>query len=101
MMAASEKPIQKTSTGIRIRSLLLSQEGVLFIIALISVLLLSTRTNRFLTVENILNQGRLLTEVGLVALPMTFIIVTGGIDLSVGATFGLSAVMLGYSWQNL
>jgi rhamnose transport system permease protein len=100
-LAASEKSIQKPSTGIRIRTLLLSQEGVLFIIALISVLLLSTRTNRFLTVDNILNQGRLLTEVGLVALPMTFIIVTGGIDLSVGATFGLSAVMLGYSWQNL
>ena len=40
-----------------------------------------------------------MTEIGLIALPMTFIIITGGIDLSVGATVGLSAVMLGYSWK--
>lgn len=84
----------------RLRSLVLSQEGVLLIIMVIAVLLLGTRTDRFLTMSNILNQGRLLTEVGLVALPMTLIIITGGIDLSVGATFGLSAIMLGYSWQN-
>ena len=54
----------------------------------------------FLTVDNLLNQGRLLTEIGLLALPMTYIIITGGIDLSVGSIFGLSAIMLGHSWQN-
>ena len=91
----------KSTTGIgeRIRSVLVSQEGVLLIIMIVAVLLLSTQTSVFLTVSNILNQGRLLTEVGLVALPMTYIIVTGGIDLSVGSIFGLSAIMLGHSWQ--
>jgi rhamnose transport system permease protein len=39
--------------------------------------------------------------VGLVALPMTFIIITGGIDLSVGSIFGLAAVVLGYTWKNM
>lgn len=103
-MAAQEKtlhePERAPSISERLRSLVLSQEGVLLLILIISVLVLSTRTDRFLTLSNILNQGRLLTEVGLVALPMTLIIITGGIDLSVGATFGLSAIMLGYSWQN-
>ena len=42
-----------------------------------------------------------MAEVGLVALPMTFIIITGGIDLSVGSIMGLCAIMLGYSWKNL
>jgi len=83
----------------RLKSLILSQEGVLFIIMIISVLILSTQTDRFLTVNNLLNQGRLLTEVGLVALPMTYIIITGGIDLSVGSIFGLSAIMLGVAWD--
>ena len=41
-----------------------------------------------------------MTEIGLIALPMTFVIVTGGIDLSVGAIVGLCAIMLGYSWKN-
>jgi rhamnose transport system permease protein len=41
-----------------------------------------------------------MTEVGIIALPMTFIIITGGIDLSVGSVVGLCAIMLGYSWKN-
>jgi rhamnose transport system permease protein len=39
--------------------------------------------------------------VGLVALPMTFIIITGGIDLSVGSILGLTAIMIGVGWQTL
>jgi len=42
-----------------------------------------------------------MTEIGLIALPMTFVIVTGGIDVSVGAIVGLCAIVLGYSWKNL
>ena len=42
-----------------------------------------------------------MAEVGLVAMPMTLIIVTGGIDLSVGSVFGLCAILLGVFWQNL
>ncbi len=99
-MTVSESPIETPTLGARVKTLFLSQEGVLLVIAVVAVLLLSTQTDRFLTVDNILNQARLMTEVGLVALPMTFIIITGGIDLSVGSTFGLAAVMLGWSWMN-
>ena len=35
-----------------------------------------------------------MSEVGLVALAMTFVIVTGGIDLSVGSILGLTAILL-------
>jgi rhamnose transport system permease protein len=35
-----------------------------------------------------------------VALPMTFVIITGGIDLSVGSIFGMSVVVLAFSWQD-
>ena len=38
-------------------------------------------------------------EAALVALPMTLIIITGGIDLSVGATMALSAVTLGMAFR--
>lgn len=83
------------------RATWLSQELVLLIILIVGVLILATQSPVFLTPSNILNQGRLMTEVALVALPMTFIIITGGIDLSVGSIFGLSAIVLGYTWQNL
>jgi rhamnose transport system permease protein len=58
-------------------------------------------SDKFFTTENLLNQGRLMAEVGLVALAMTFVIVTGGIDLSVGSILGLTAILLGVFWKNL
>jgi rhamnose transport system permease protein len=74
-------------------------ETLLAIILAIALAGLGLFNDRFLTVDNLLNQGRLMTEIGLIALPMTFVIITGGIDLSVGAVVGLCAIMLGYSWK--
>ena len=74
-------------------------ETLLAIILLIALFGLGLMNDRFLTLDNLLNQGRLMTEIGLIALPMTFVIITGGIDLSVGAIVGLCAIMLGYSWK--
>jgi rhamnose transport system permease protein len=83
------------------RAFSLAQEAVLALILLLTLAVLATQSEQFLTLDNLLNQGRLMTEVGLVALPMTLIIVTGGIDLSVGSIMGLCAIMLGYGWKNL
>jgi rhamnose transport system permease protein len=83
-----------------LRGLFLRHEGVLLAILVASLLVLALQSDRFLTPDNLLNQGRLMAEVGLVALPMTFIIITGGIDLSVGSIMGLCAIVLGYSWKN-
>lgn len=84
----------------RLRSILLRQETILFFILIAGVLLMSTMSDVFLTPANLLNQGRLATEIALIALPMTLIIITGGIDLSVGSILGLSAIMLGVAWHN-
>ncbi|MBN8591364.1 MAG: ABC transporter permease [Anaerolineae bacterium] len=83
----------------RLRSFLLRQEVILLIISLLAVMFLAFGSDRFLTANNLLNQGRLLTEIGLVALSMTFIIITGGIDLSVGSILGLCAIVLGVMWD--
>jgi rhamnose transport system permease protein len=87
--------IQATKPGFAIR-----HEMVLLAMLVVSILLLGVLSDKFLTVENVLNQGRLMTEVALLALPMTYIIITGGIDLSVGSAMGLSAIVLGYTWKN-
>ena len=79
----------------------LGQEAVLAAILAAALVVLAFTSEQFLTVDNLLNQGRLACEVGLVALPMTLIIVTGGIDLSVGSILGLCAIMLGVLWKNL
>ncbi len=92
---------QPQSLIMQLRGIAFSQEGILFIIMVVSVLFLASRTDKFLTVDNLLQQGRFMTEVGLIAIPMTYIIVTGGIDLSVGSILGLTAIVLGWTWQEL
>jgi rhamnose transport system permease protein len=79
----------------------ISQELVLLVALVAALAVLAVMTDRFMTVPNLLNQGRLMAEVALVALPMTFIIITGGIDLSVGSIMGLTAILLGVFWQNV
>ena len=84
----------------RLQGILLRQETILFFILIAGVALMSLFSDVFLTPENLLNQGRLATEIALIALPMTLIIITGGIDLSVGSIAGLTAIMLGVIWHN-
>jgi len=79
----------------------LRHETILAAMLVVALFGLGLFNDRFLTIDNLLNQGRLMTEIGLIALPMTFVIVTGGIDVSVGAIVGLCAIVLGYSWKNL
>jgi ribose transport system permease protein len=47
----------------------------------------------FLTPDNVANIIRAISETGIIALGMTFVIITAGIDLSVGAVLGLSSVL--------
>lgn len=56
--------------------------------------------NNFLTSGNAFEITRLAVEIGLLALVMTPIIITGGIDLSVGSMMGLSAVVMGALWRD-
>jgi len=97
-MTTADAPVAQGSD--RLRSILLRQETILFFILIAGVFLMSLLSDVFLTPENLLNQGRLATEIALIALPMTLIIITGGIDLSVGSMLGLSAIMLGVAWHN-
>lgn len=47
----------------------------------------------FLQPDNIANIVRAVSETGIIAIGMTFVIITAGIDLSVGATLGLASVV--------
>ena len=79
----------------------LRHEWILAALTIAALAILASQTDKFFTSDNLLNQGRLMAEVGLVALAMTFVIVTGGIDLSVGSILGLTAILLGVFWKNM
>lgn len=83
------------------RALLVRHESILLVLVIVVLAVLAGQSDRFFTTENLLNQGRLMTEVGLVSMAMTFVIVTGGIDLSVGSVLGLAAICLGVLWHDV
>ncbi len=53
----------------------------------------------FVTLRSQLQLSAHMWEMALMALPMLLIIITGGIDLSVGSTVALAAVVIGLSYQ--
>jgi len=56
---------------------------------------------RFGSVDNTFDIMRHSVEIGLLALAMTPIILTGGIDLSVGSLLGLCAILFGKFWRDM
>jgi ribose/xylose/arabinose/galactoside ABC-type transport system permease subunit len=78
-----------------IRSTLARHETVLALVILFEVILFQVLGRNFLTGGNVSNVFRHSVEIGLLALAMTPVILSGGIDLSVGSMMGLCAVVFG------
>jgi rhamnose transport system substrate-binding protein/rhamnose transport system permease protein len=75
-------------------------EWVLVLALAAEIAIFSAIGENFFTAENFFEVVRLSVELGLLALAMTPIMITGGIDLSVGSTMGLSAVIFGSLWRD-
>ena len=75
-------------------------EVILCIFIALELLCFSFTGHHFLTVYNGFECIRLGVEIGLLALALTPVIVTGGIDLSVGSMMGLGAVIFGALTQD-
>jgi len=71
-------------------------EAGTLLVLLILIVFFSSVSGVFFSVDNFLNIGRQITEVSIAAIGMTFVIITGEIDLSPGAVYGLSAASCAY-----
>ncbi|MGH9202006.1 MAG: ABC transporter permease, partial [Vicinamibacterales bacterium] len=75
--------------------LLSRQTFWVFVATVLACVVLSVVTDSFATPRNIFNVTRNFSFIAIAALGMTAVIITGGIDLSVGSVMGLSAMVLG------
>ena len=73
--------------------------GVLAALVLL-VIAASLLSHRFLTVPNLMNVLRQVSIVGILAIGMTFVILTRGIDLSVGSILGIAVVLFAGSMDS-
>ncbi|MGA8660543.1 MAG: ABC transporter permease [Chthoniobacterales bacterium] len=78
--------------GVQLLSSILSKYGI-FLIFVIMVLGASALSPAFLSSTNLINIVRQMSIVGLIALGVTGVIVSAGIDLSSGSVVGLAAVV--------
>jgi rhamnose transport system substrate-binding protein len=78
-----------------------NNEWVLLVVIAVECLIFGLAGHNFATAGNAFEITRLAVEIGLLALALTPIIVTGGIDLSVGSMMGLAAVVLGWLWHDV
>src|SRR5690242_13198145 len=75
-------------------------EWVLVLALALEVAIFTAIGSNFFSVANFFEVVRLSVELGLLALALTPIMITGGIDLSVGSMMGLAAVVFGAVWQD-
>lgn len=69
----------------------LSKFGIWFALIILTIVFSQT-TDKFLTSANLFNIARQISIVGICAVGMTFVILMGAMDLSVGAVIGISSV---------
>ena len=67
--------------------------GIVFVL-LALIIVFSIMSPIFLRVENLLNILTQVSVVGIVAVGMTMVLITGGIDLSVGSIIGVACVLI-------
>ncbi len=84
----------------RWKSLLIRHETFLLFTVILEWLYFNSVGPRFGTLDNTFDILRHSVEIGLLALVMTPIILTGGIDLSVGSLLGLCAIIFGKLWRD-
>jgi rhamnose transport system permease protein len=77
---------------------LLRYEFALGALLVVAVIVMASVSPDFLTARNFSELPRFFVEPGLIALAMTFVIITGGIDLSVGSVMAIAAVVLWIAW---
>jgi len=83
-----------------IKRRLASWDTIIILLAVLVLIVASARVDNFGTSRNFTFLVLDLLPIALVALPMTFIVITGEIDLSVASTLGLTSAMMGYLWNH-
>ena len=70
-------------------------KGRTFIVLILLVIFFSFASSSFLQLDTLTMVAKHVSLYGILALGMTFVIITGGIDLSVGSVVGLVGMLAG------
>lgn len=83
------------SSGAGFERIFRARETGVFLALLVLCAFLSIATDGFLTAVNLLNVGRQISLLGIMAVGMTFVLISGEVDLSVGSTYAFAGLASG------
>lgn len=92
MLSKVTNDIPSKSTGILIKKRIIEKYGV-FAVLLVLIIFASLLSDVFLTSRNIFNVLRQISANGIISIGLLLVILSGGIDISVGSTVGVISVM--------
>lgn len=82
-----------------LRRIFLRWEWLLVVLIVLVSIITTLRSPYFLNANNLLRTTSDFMELGIMVLPMVFIIVTGNIDLSIASALGMSASLMGWLYM--
>jgi rhamnose transport system permease protein len=82
----------------RLRPALRWETGLAAVVVIV-IIIASSVSPQFLTGNNLFNVGLSNGEIAIMTLPMTLIIISGEIDLSVASILGMASALLGVLWS--
>ncbi len=88
---ANRNPVSRLLSG-AVRT----NEFALFMLLVVGTIIVTLRNPRFMSPSNILTLGRDIAFIGILGVGESFVILLGGIDLSVGSVYGLAGVLVAY-----
>ncbi|NDJ78681.1 MAG: ABC transporter permease [Chloroflexi bacterium] len=95
-IAAGIEPPLFSEQNWRIRGAIASQEFGVTLVLIAMVLYLSYKTDTFTTPQSLQNIALAMSWIAIAAFGQTLVIITGGIDLSVGSVMALSGLVAAY-----
>ncbi|MFO1071430.1 MAG: ABC transporter permease [Geminicoccaceae bacterium] len=105
MATASKDQAPAEPKGSLVGHIFRSREAGIVIALVLMVALLSIAAPEFRTTDNLLNDARNFSFIGIVVIGQAMVMITGGIDLSVGSVWGVSAVttasLMAAGWPTL
>ncbi|QKC93764.1 ABC transporter permease [Mesorhizobium sp. NZP2298] len=83
----------------RVKRWQINRVAGLFLFFVAQIAITSALSPGYFSIDGMLDVTRQFSESGIVALGLTLVIITGGIDISVGALLSLVSVTIGFSYQ--
>jgi len=93
MQCGNQRTVQEGASGIPLSKRVDLHQFILVLTLLVMWVVLSILSPRFLSVRNLSSIGISIATIAILAVGQTFVILTGGIDLSVGNVLGLVGVV--------